>query len=287
MRLRSVELQVADARTGAEFLERVWGLSPAGSRGATQFLAGTGGDPYLVALSSAPAPGILSVSFSGSAAEVAGVQERALRAGAQVEQRAFDEPGAGRGLVVGGPEGQTYRFFAEAAAAAPALRERPIQLTHAVINAADADASERFALEALGFRLSDRTRHMNFVRCNRKHHCIAYARGGFSALHHIAFEMQDADAVMRGIGRLRDAGYACAWGPGRHGPGNNVFGYFVAPFGVVVEYTAEVSEVEDGAAPGRPEDWTWPPGRVDHWGISVRDNARLAEAERAFRWVAR
>jgi len=72
---------------------------------------------------------------------------------------------------------------------------------------------------------------MNFVRCDRVHHAIAYAQAGDSLLNHIAFEMTDIDAVMRGIGRLKDAGFETFWGPGRHGPGNNVFAYFVAPFG--------------------------------------------------------
>jgi len=89
---------------------------------------------------------------------------------------------------------------------------------------------------------------------------------------------------MNGIGRLREAGHACTWGPGRHGPGNNVFGYFVAPFGPVIEYTAEVEEVGDDHRVGGPEDWKWPPGRTDHWGISTRDNARMHAAERAMTW---
>ena len=65
---------------------------------------------------------------------------------------------------------------------------------------------------------------------------------------------------MRGIGRLRDAGYPPVWGPGRHGPGNNVFGYFVGPHGGVIEYTAEVEEVGDDYKVGGPEDWKWPRG---------------------------
>ena len=126
---------------------------------------------------------------------------------------------------------------------------------------------------------------MRFLRCNRTHHAVAYVNSDISSLNHIAFEMRDIDAVMNGIGRLREAGYACTWGPGRHGPGNNVFGYFVAPFGPVVEYTAEVEEVGDDYRVGGPEDWKWPPGRTDHWGISTRDNARMHAAERAVPWA--
>ena len=121
-----------------------------------------------------------------------------------------------------------------------------------MLNSADQDASERFAVEKLGFIVSDRTAHMRFLRCNRKHHCVAYAKSALPSLNHIAFEMKDVDAVMRGIARMREAGYEAVWGPGRHGPGNNVFGYFIAPYGGVIEYTAEVSEVGDDYKVGTP-----------------------------------
>lgn len=45
---------------------------------------------------------------------------------------------------------------------------------------------------------------------------------------------------MLGGGRMRDAGYPLALGVGRHGPGDNIFAYFVGPNDIVVEYTAEV-----------------------------------------------
>jgi catechol 2,3-dioxygenase len=35
------------------------------------------------------------------------------------------------------------------------------------------------------------------------------------------------------------------WGVGRHGPGNNVFSYFIEPNGFVTEYTTEVDQVDD------------------------------------------
>ena len=42
-----------------------------------------------------------------------------------------------------------------------------------------------------------------------------------------------------------DAGFPIAWGVGRHGPGDNVFAYFIDPVGIVIEYTAEVLQVDD------------------------------------------
>jgi catechol 2,3-dioxygenase-like lactoylglutathione lyase family enzyme len=280
MRLRAVELHVTDLSKGAEFLERVWGLFDAGSRGKTRYFRATADHPYVLSLTEAQAPAVDAITFAGSAQEIDQLSKRTGNSKAQ-----FDSPGGGSGITLEGPEGQRYRFVTDSKAdVKPVDGNRPSQLSHVVLNTRDWEACERFAVEKLGFRVSDRTRMMRFLRCNRTHHAVAYVNSDISSLNHIAFEMRDLDAVMNGIGRLREAGYACTWGPGRHGPGHNVFGYFVAPFGPVVEYTAEVEEVDDDYRVGGPEDWKWPPGRMDHWGISARDNARMHAAERSVLW---
>jgi 2,3-dihydroxy-p-cumate/2,3-dihydroxybenzoate 3,4-dioxygenase len=256
VRLQSVDLRVPDVEAVARFFADTWGLTRADAPPSQVRLRGTDTLPYLVGLEQGE-PAIRAITFCGADSE----------------------------REVKGPEGETYRFVREQAVSPLAPeRDRPIRLSHVVLNSKDVDAAERFAAEKLGLRVSDRTRHMTFLRCNDVHHCIAYARAGFSSLNHIAFEMADSDAVMRGIGRLRDAGYPCVWGPGRHGPGNNVFGYFVAPHGGLIEYTAEVSRVGEDYRVGAPEDWKWPAGRIDHWGVSVKDTARTDAAERAYTW---
>jgi 2,3-dihydroxy-p-cumate/2,3-dihydroxybenzoate 3,4-dioxygenase len=276
MRLRSVELELPDVDRAADFLGGAWGLLPAGSSGGTQFFRGTGTHPYILSITRASAPAVGAITFSGSVAELEKIAS---------PNTTYDVPGGGRGFEIRGPEAQNYRFIVEARMVeAISDPEKPIQLTHAVLNTVDQDAAERFAVEKLGFIVSDRTAHMRFLRCNRKHHCVAYAKAALPSLNHIAFEMSGVDAVMRGIARLREAGYEAVWGPGRHGPGNNVFGYFIAPYGGVVEYTAEVSEVGDDYRVGTPEDWKWPPGRIDHWGISKKDSAKTGPAEQALRF---
>ena len=277
MRLRAAELKVVDVPKAAAFLEQTWGLFDAGKRGATRYFRGTADHPYIFSLTPGSTPALEAVTFAGSPEEISKLS------GEKIAE--FDAPGGGTGTAVNGPEGQRYRFVTDAQTkASPAERDRPLQLSHVVLNTKDWEKSERFAVEKLGFQVSDRTRTMRFVRCNRKHHAIAYVNSDISSLNHIAFEMRDIDAVMNGIGRLREAGYACTWGPGRHGPGNNVFGYFVAPFGPVIEYTAEVGEVGEDYRVGGPDDWTWPPGRMDHWGVSTRDTPRMHAAERAVSW---
>jgi catechol 2,3-dioxygenase len=151
-----------------------------------------------------------------------------------------------------------------------------------VFNTRDRAAAERMLTQVFGFRLSDATGYMSFLRCDDLHHVIAYADSKQPALHHIAFEMKDTDAVMRGMGRLKDAGSGTVWGPGRHGPGDNVFAYFVGPFGACIEYTAEIQRVDDSYVTGTPDNWKFPEGRNDQWGIFARDMEAMAASGGCF-----
>jgi catechol 2,3-dioxygenase len=159
--------------------------------------------------------------------------------------------------------------------------DRPLRLAHVVLNSHRVEHTRAFMEQVFDFSLADRTRFMAFMRCNSDHHSIALGDTDNDALNHVAFLMPALDGVMRGAGRMKDAGYGIEWGPGRHGPGDNAFNYFVGPFDLVIEYTAEVEQVDDSYQAGRPEDWKWPPGRVDQWGIGVGPTDRLKHAQRA------
>jgi catechol 2,3-dioxygenase-like lactoylglutathione lyase family enzyme len=284
MKLRSIELGLPNAADAAAFLTDVWGMAPADIRGGTRYLRGSGSFPYLVALEESPEPFVRSTTFTCSAERFAQLVASVEAAGLNAAPVTSDDPGGGHGIIVELPEGELLRFLVNAAEVAPIEgRDLPVKLTHVVFNAADAEATGTLVEAALGFRVSDRTKAMVFVRCNDSHHSTAFARAGFASLNHIAFEMADMDAVMRGIGRLRDYGLAPSWGPGRHGPGANVFAYFIAPFGPVIEFSTAVNKVAEDHRAGAPEDWTWPTGRIDQWGMSDKDVAGLREAEARFR----
>lgn len=285
MKLRSIELVLPNAAAGAAFLSDIWGSVRAAQIGQTHYLRGSGTFPYLVALEEGAEPFAKSTTFVCSLPELEALRERAASAGAASAPVTSTDLGGGHGLAIELLEGEVFRFLVDSALVEPiADRDLPVQLTHVVLNASDAEAAASFAERALGFRVSDRTRGMVFVRCNDSHHSTAFARSGFTSLNHIAFEMLDVDAVFRGVGRMRDHGTSPAWGPGRHGPGANVFAYFVAPFGAVVEFSTAVNKVTDDHRVGSPEDWTWPPGRIDHWGMSDKDLESLGKAERTFRF---
>ena len=292
MKLRSVEMQFPGVEDAARFLVEKWGLAPAARRAGAVYLRGSGEFPYLVGLFEAPTEQARSLTFVCDEQELVALKRRAGRSGRPMREVTSDDPGAGYGLEIELPEGEIFRFLVDTSTVAPLEgRDLPVKLTHVVLSSTDAELSGDFAESVLGFKVSDRTKGMVFVRCNRTHHSIAFARAGYSSLNHIAFEMQDLDAVMRGIGRMRDAGMAPAWGPGRHGPGNNVFAYFIAPFGAVIEFSTATNLVDDDYRTGSPEDWTWPPNRIDQWGISNKDVSAITRAEQRFRfhrdWPAR
>lgn len=285
MKLRSIELALPDPAAAAAFMTEIWGMAPAEVRGETHYLRGSGPFPYLVAFAKSGDEFVRSTTFVCTGAELDALKARVAAAGWPWAPCVSEDLGGGSGIVVELPEGVILRFLTGAAEVEPAAgRDLPVKLTHVVFNAADAEASGHAVEDVLGFRVSDRTKGMVFVRCNDSHHSTAFARAGFTSLNHIAFEMEDIDAVMRGIGRLRDHALAPAWGPGRHGPGANVYAYFIAPFGPVVEFSTAVEKVAEDYRPGAPEDWTWPPNRIDQWGISDKDFDGLRVAEERFRF---
>lgn len=285
MMLRSIELALPDPAAAAAFLIDVWGMAPAEIRGTTHYLRGSGGLPYLVALEASATEYVRTVTFLCSAQELADLTQRVTAAGWPAMPTVSTDPGGGHGIIVELPEGELLRFLTDTDTAEPlAGRDLPVKLTHVVFNSADAELSGNAVETILGFRVSDRTKGMVFVRCNDSHHSTAFARSDFTSLNHIAFEMQDIDAVMRGIGRLRDHKLVPAWGPGRHGPGANVYAYYIAPFGPVIEFSTAVEKVPEDYRVGAPEDWTWPANRIDQWGISDKDVDALRQAEQRFRF---
>jgi len=284
--LRSVALTVPDLAAAETFYTRVWHLEVAARSTDTLYLRGTGDDHHLLALQAGGAvPQVQHVTLRArDASALAAIERAAVEAGGRVLQRTapVSDPAGGTGLLLRDPDGRLIQVVHGDARRADAheRKDQPIRLAHAVLNSHDVDATQAWFERALGFRLADRTRIMAFLNCNADHHSIALGITDNDALNHIAFLMPDLESVMRGGGRMKDAGFPIQWGPGRHGPGNNLFNYFIDPFGIVIEYTAEVEQVDESYKARGPEDWKWPPGRVDQWGISAPPSATLKEAQK-------
>lgn len=288
--LRSVAIGTPDIARSEQFYTQVWGLSVAARQDGVVYLRASGADHHVLALHSSDSPAILSVTFRvGASEDLGALAERALANGATLlaAPAANPEPDGGTVMAIREPQGGLLRFVQGDRLHADAReeRDRPLRLAHVNLNSADVDAETAFYEQALGFVLTDRSKLMAFLRCNSDHHAVVLAEARANGLNHIAFLLPDWESVMRASGRLVDAGHPIAWGVGRHGPGDNVFAYFIDPVGFVVEFTAEVLQVDDSYRVRGPEEWTWPPGRSDHWGIAPpkADHVKAAQTAIVYR----
>ena len=284
--LRSVALTVPDLAAAEIFYTQTWGLVLAEKSQGVAYFRGSGHDHHLLALhEAAGTPQLRLVTLRArSAKALEEIAQAAQAAGGVVERTgAALDPAGGNVLVIRDPDGRRIEIVhgdAQRANDAPTPQDQPIRLAHAVLNCHAVEKTREFFEKALGFVLADRTRIMAFMNCDNDHHSIALGDTDNDALNHVAFLMPTLDAVMRGGGRLKDKGLPPQWGPGRHGPGDNAFNYFVDPFGIVIEYTAEVEQIDETYRVGRPEDWTWPPGRIDQWGVGQMPTDHLKQAQR-------
>jgi catechol 2,3-dioxygenase-like lactoylglutathione lyase family enzyme len=285
--LRSVAVFVPDLAKAEAFYTKTWHLEVAHRGDGELFLRGSGSDHHLLGLHQGGAvPQIRQVTLRARSREALdAVLANVRAAGGKVLAEPHEltrNPAGGIGIKFQDPHGRTFQVVhgdARRAESAP-VKDRPIRLTHVVLNSHAVDETQKFLQEALGFRLADRTGIMAFMNCDRDHHTIAIGISDNDALNHIAFLMPDFESVMRGGGRMKDAGFPIQWGPGRHGPGNNLFNYFIDPFGIVIEYTAEVEQIDESYESHGPDYWKWPPGRVDQWGISAAPGPTLKEAQK-------
>ena len=283
--LRSVDFIVPDLAQAAAFYVGVWGLEVADRTNNSFWLRGTGSDPHLLALHQGSAPAIRSMTLRVEpGADLERLRAGLAAAGAQVSvARDIDEHGGGVGFTAHDPYGRVIRLVQNDSRvqARTDMGDVPERLAHVNLNSDAVDRDAAFFIDALGFQLTDRSKMMAFVRTNPDHHSVVIAEAPVNTLNHVAFQMTGWEDVMTASGRMIDHGFPIGWGPGRHGPGDNVFAYFVDPFGFVIEYTAEVLQVDDNYRVGGPDDWIWPKGRTDQWGICPPKTAECKAAQLA------
>lgn len=286
----SVDLISPDIAAHSAFFRDVWGLEQVDHPGELVFFSGTGSDPYVLALIPGDKPGLAAVTYRcKSAAALEEVAARAQKAGCTRSPGPVAQSRPGGGLMVDlrEPKGSLVRlvYGDKRTDAGQTAMDRTERLSHVNINTRDVDALAQFYVDVLGFELTDRSKIMAFLRCNADHHTVVLAEAPVEGLNHVAFMLPELEGVMFASGRMRDHGYDIGWGVGRHGPGNNVFAYFVDPMGYVVEHTADVLQVDDTYRVGMPDDWTWPPGRTDQWGIAPAKSEECKAAQTAIGFV--
>lgn len=274
--VRHVAITTPTLSETTAFYVDLWGLYPVASASDVVFLGAVGSpEPYIVRIRAAAERRTDLIAF--------GIRDRAAvdtladdlgRAGVRLvhEPRALDTPGGGYGFRFFDPDGRQVEASADVQAKPHrelAPRESvPRKLSHVVLDTANIADTMAFYTRHLGFRLSDWLEdRMCFLRCSADHHSLALTRRGRAGLNHISFEMLGLDEYMRGTGRLVRARREPLWGPGRHGPGDNVYSYFAGPDDFVVEYTTALERITDEDA-WIPRVWPATKDYADRWGTA-------------------
>lgn len=280
--VRGIALEVPRFRESLAFYEEVWALQPVSERPGSRYFRASGAEHHPWTIHDGSKRRIEAVEL-GVADErrLEALYRRAQEQGARVLRAPYDsdEPGGGRAFELLDPDNRRIRISAGIQASEPLETgaDRPKKISHVVLNSPALEENLAFYEAVLGFRVSDWSENqMVFLRCTSDHHSIAFNRAEHPSLNHVAFEMPSIDGQMRGIGRLKHAGFDVAWGVGRHGPGNNTFSYFIDPNGFVVEYTAEIEQVDE--ATHRPRVWERVPHLMDLWGTAGPPSALIREA---------
>ena len=281
--VRSIELGVRDLRQSADFYIKVWALDEVAVDGDGIHLRATGGEHHVLTIRERPKPTLLGVNFAApDRTTVDQLCAKAKSYGVKV----LGDPAPLSGAAGGGygfrfetPDGLPMSISSDGTQHLDVVldRSRPTKISHVVLNSADADEQMPFFIDVLGFRRSDSTHMMEFLRCCSDHHSIAIVRGSGPSLNHVAYEVPNIDGLMRGTGRVKRNGFDIEWGVGRHGPGNNVFSYFIEPNGFVAEYTTELDQIDEAThIPQDAQYWDKVmPTRGDRWGTAGPPSNRM------------
>ncbi|MEL6233770.1 MAG: VOC family protein [Pseudomonadota bacterium] len=248
--LRGIMMRGPGIPATLPFYEEMWGLTLAHRENDTIYLRGTGAEPFLYALTEGPVFGIEYIHFAmPDRAATQALFDQVSARGATITRAlgAFEDFPAGWGFEMLDPDQRRLRVRTEARTLDPAPDwAKPRKVSHVVLNTPEMEAVRDWYCDVLGFRVSDYSAdQMVFLRCNSEHHAIALVRGQYASVNHVAFELPSIDEFMRSIGRMKQKGHVPTWGPGRHGPGNNPFAYFCSPSGFVIEFTADVQQIDE------------------------------------------
>jgi catechol-2,3-dioxygenase len=278
--LARIVLGVDDLDRAARFYQDVVGMTPAptaaGDRRALGWGAGrhvlelVPGGPALVSYALEVADPDQLEQLVARVAE-AGVAVSAIEDGDLLVHQLEDPEG--RVLQLHGAVDRSGERTADAG-------RRPMRLQHITFATRSVPDLVWFYETVLDMRVSDRMGdRFAWLRCGHEHHTIAMVESDAATqLDHFSFDLAGWQDFRDWCDRLGVAGVDTAWGPGRHGPGNNLFIMFDDPDGYHVELSAEMELFYDDRAEYRPRVWEPATRTVNLWGQAPSWRAPLQVA---------
>ena len=144
-------------------------------------------------------------------------------------------------------------------------------LQHITFTSENLDGFVDFYVNKLGFKVSDKVINKKgqlttcFIRSNQEHHTIACFLSNKSGLDHYSFEAGTWEWIKNWCDHFSKQNIQLIWGPGRHGPGNNLFAFIKDLDGNKIEISAELEIVHDR----QTKIWPHEPKTLNLWGEAI------------------
>jgi catechol 2,3-dioxygenase-like lactoylglutathione lyase family enzyme len=176
-------------------------------------------------------------------------------------------------ICVRDPDGNRFVFGLastrtelEASGAEKPARAR---LQHVVMASRQPARIVAFFVDVLGFTLSDNVVdgdgavRTSFLRCSDEHHNFAVFQASEDRLDHHCYEAGAWNAIRDWADHMAAERIPIEWGPGRHGPGNNLFVFIHDTDGNWLEISAELEAVAEDRPVGS---WPHEERTLNSWG---------------------
>jgi catechol 2,3-dioxygenase len=176
------------------------------------------------------------------------------------------QPGA---ISIRDPDQNEIHFGLLADDDKPKVAGLTARLQHVVVASRQARHLSEFYQSVLGFTLSDNVVDATgqlktaFLRCSPEHHSFAVFQASSDRFDHHCYEAGDWSLIRDWGDHFASKNVKVDWGPGRHGPGNNLFLFVHDLDGNWLEISAELEIVDESRAVG-----VWPEAErtLNLWG---------------------
>lgn len=170
-------------------------------------------------------------------------------------------------FAIADPDGRRVVFGLPLPATAPSAA-LPGRLQHFVCATTAMEPMVAFYRDTLGMLVSDdvfegEALTASFLRSDPEHHSFAAFRAPEARADHHCYETPGWMSIRDWADRMGSLHIPLWWGPGRHGPGNNLFFMIEDPDGHKVEFSAELELMPPQVAPRR---WNHEQRTLNLWG---------------------
>jgi catechol 2,3-dioxygenase len=146
------------------------------------------------------------------------------------------------------------------------------RLQHVTVGSTQCEAMLAFYTDVLGFTVSDKVLKDDgalttfFVRSDPEHHSLAVFRTPEKILDHHSYELREWNLTRDWADHFANFRVPLVWGPGRHGPGNNLFFFVQDTDGNHIEISTEIEICKPGQPTGI---WPHEERTLNLWGRGV------------------